>query len=280
MFLIRDTKMIVPNVHEMTVEAPDVANSWKPGQFILVRAEDEGERIPLSVADADAEDGTLKLVFLNVGHTTDQLASLEAGNYLPTVVGPLGNAVVLDLVKSVLLVGGCYGIGSLYPFAKAYHALGSKVIVVSEARSNYLLYWQDYYKKVAGHVFAITRDGSQGIQGHVDRMEDIFKKVGIPDLMIANGCNHLLQSACSVVRPYGIRALVSLNTIMIDGTGMCGVCRVTVGEETKFACVDGPFFDGHAVDWEELTLRRKSYLYQETLSTMDSSCGHHSVRSQ
>ena len=280
MFLIRDAKMIVPNLHQIIVEAPDVARSWRPGQFVVVRAEVEGERIPLSVADLDTEAGTLTLVFLNVGHTTDRLASLETGEFLPTVVGPLGNPVQIEKVNSVLLVGGCYGMGSLYPFAKAYRDLGSQVIIVSEARSNFLLYWQERYRKLTRQVFCITRDGSMGLRGHVGKIEEIFEKVGLPDLMIANGCNHLLQAACATVRPFGIRSLVSLNTIMIDGTGMCGVCRVTVGGETKFACVDGPYFDGQVVDWEELTLRRKSYLYQETLSDFSSSsCNHHPVRS-
>ncbi|NPV76033.1 MAG: sulfide/dihydroorotate dehydrogenase-like FAD/NAD-binding protein [Anaerolineae bacterium] len=276
MFLIHEARMIVPNLHQITVEAPEVARSWRPGQFVVVRAEPEGERIPLSVADLDTKSGTITFVFLNVGYTTNRLASLEAGEFLPTVVGPLGNPLQLEPVKSVLLVGGCYGMGSLYPFAKAYHELGSEVIVVSEARSSFLLYWQERYRKLTSQVFCITRDGSLGLRGHVKQMEKIFEKHGTPELMIANGCNHLLQTACATVQPFGIRSLVSLNTIMIDGTGMCGVCRVTVGGETKFACVDGPYFDGQAVDWEELTLRRKSYLYQETLSTFSSSsCNHH-----
>lgn len=277
MFLIHEAKMIVPNLHQITVEAPEVAHSWRPGQFIVVRAEPEGERIPLSVADLDLEAGMLTLVFLNVGHTTDRLASLEKGEYLPTVAGPLGNPLLLEQVESVLLVGGCYGIGSLYPFAKVYREMGSRVIVAIEARSNFLLYWQERYQKLTSQVFCITRDGSAGLRGHINQIEKIFEKVGTPELMIANGCNHLLQAACVTVRPFGVRSLVSLNTIMIDGTGMCGVCRVTVGGETKFACVDGPYFDGQAVDWEELTLRRKSYLYQETLSSFSSasSCTHH-----
>jgi NAD(P)H-flavin reductase len=275
MFLLREAEMIVPNLHRILVEAPDVARSMRPGQFVIVRAEEDGERIPLSVADWDAQKGTLTMVFMNIGRTTDTLASLEAGGSLPTVVGPLGNPLKLEPVDTVLLVGGCYGIGSLYPLAKAYKALGSRVVVVSEARAAFLLYWQEKYRAVVDRVFCITRDGSRGLRGRVDRLPEILAGIPCPDLAIANGCNYLLKNTCDATRAQQIPTWVSLNTIMIDGTGMCGVCRVNVGGETRFACVDGPYFDGHAIDWEELVQRRKSYLDQETMSMATSDCSTH-----
>lgn len=270
--------MIAPNLHRLTVAAPDVARALQPGQFVIVRAEEDGERIPLSVVDWDSGAGTVTMLFNNVGQTTNRLALLSSGESLPTVAGPLGLPLKIEPVGHVLLVGGCYGLGSLYPLAKAYRKAGSRVTVALEARSSYLLCNEDAYRAAGARVFCITRDGSYGLRGHIERLEEVIARAGKPDLMVANGCNYLLQRACEVIRPYGVPAMVSLNTLMIDGTGMCGVCRVSVGGETRFACVDGPYFDGHAIDWQELVQRRKSYLSQEAAVTTHSDCGHHGAR--
>ncbi len=267
---------VVPNIHSMTVEAPAVAAQVQPGQFVIVRADDDGERIPLSVADWDAAAGTITLIFMEVGGTTGKLAALKAGDDLPTVVGPLGIPTEIADFGSVMCIGGCYGIGSIYPIARALKAKGNKVIMVMEARSSFLLYWEDRFKKIADTLIIITRDGTKGYRGHVSRVPEIMKTLGRPiHRIIVNGCTFLLKRASDMSRPYEMKTIVSLNPIMIDGTGMCGVCRVTVGKETKFACVHGPDFDGHLVDWEELLQRRKTYIVEEEIVVTASRCEEH-----
>ena len=170
----------------------------------------------------------------------------------------------MGLFGHVVLVGGCYGIASIYPLARELKARGNKVSAVIEGRSRYLLYWQEKLKKVSDHIVAITRDGSQGIRGHIGSLTNILAGLPWPaDRVILNGCNYLMMRGSEVTQPLNIKTMVSLNTLMIDGTGMCGVCRVMIGSSTKFACVDGPHFDGHEVNWDELAQRRKAYLAEE-----------------
>ncbi len=261
---IIENKMIVPNICEITVLAPDVARSAQPGQFVIVRAEEDGERIPLSISDWNVEDGTITLVYLLVGKTTQKLATLTAKDQLATVVGPLGNPMEIDHFGKVVCIGGCYGIASIYPIARALKEKGNHVTLIVEARSSYLLYWQKKLKAVSDRMLVITRDGTQGMRGHIGKLQNILKGSALPDRVIVNGCNYVMMRASQETAPLNIRTIVSLNTLMIDGTGMCGVCRVTVKSSTKFACVDGPHFDGHEVDWDELTKRRKAYLREET----------------
>ena len=261
---IVENKMIVPNICEITVLAPDIAASAQPGQFVIVRAEEGGERIPLSIADWDADRGTITLAYLLVGKTTQKLAQLTTTDQLATVVGPLGNAMEIDHFGKVVCIGGCYGIASIYPIAKALKEKGNQVTLIVEARSSYLLYWQKKLRAVCDSLIVITRDGSQGVRGHIGKLKTILENSTPPDRVIVNGCNYLMMRASQETAPFNIRTIVSLNTLMIDGTGMCGVCRVTVKSSTKFACVDGPHFDGHEVDWDELAQRRKAYLAEET----------------
>jgi ferredoxin--NADP+ reductase len=276
MFKIIESQMIVPNMHLLIVEAPAVARQIKPGQFVILRSDEDGERIPLSVSDWDAEAGTVTVIFLNVGYSTDKLASLKSGMSIPSVVGPLGNPTEIDKFGTVLCLGGCYGIGSIYPIARALKEKGNKVITVIEARSSFLFYWEDRLREVSDQLFHITRDGTKGSKGHVSRLPEIIRSWGDSlDRMIINGCTFLLKRGSDVSRPLGIKTVVSLNPIMIDGTGMCGVCRVTVAEATKFACVDGPDFDGHEVDWVELLQRRKQYVAEENVSFRTSRCEEH-----
>jgi ferredoxin--NADP+ reductase len=275
-----ENRMIVPNMHLMTLEAPEVARQMRPGQFVIVRAEDGGERIPLSIADWDAEAGTVMVVVKNIGSTTDRLASLEAGTSIPTVVGPLGNPTEIEKFGTVLCLGGCYGIGSIFPIARALKEKGNKVITVIEARSSYLLFWEERLKEVSDELICITRDGTKGHKGHVGRLNEIMKSSDEPvNRVIINGCTFLLKRGSDMSRPMGIKTIVSLNPIMIDGTGMCGVCRVTVGKTTKFACVHGPDFDGHEVDWAELLQRRKTYMREEVIPLRTSRCEEHAIRS-
>lgn len=279
MFKVIASKMIVPNIHLLTVEAPEIARQVQPGQFVILRASEEGERTPLSVSDWDVDLGTVTVILMNIGYTTDQLASLEAGMSIPTVVGPLGNATAVEKFGTVLCLGGCYGIGSIYPIAKALKAKGNKIITVIEARSSYLFYWEDRFKALSEKLFLITRDGSKGLRGHIERIPQIVKDLGKPiDRVIANGCTFFMKRVSDMTRPLGLSTWVSLNPIMIDGTGMCGVCRVTIGESTKFACVDGPDFDGHLVNWDELLQRRKTYMSEEAVPMRSSKCEEHSLK--
>lgn len=261
---ILENKMLVPNLHQTILQAPEIARAAQPGQFVIVRVEEEGERIPLSISDWDVEKGTLTLIYLNIGRSTQKLAALQPGETLPTLVGPLGSAMEIGAFGHVLCAGGCYGIASIYPIARALKEKGNQVTVVIEARSSYLLYWQEKLKKVAHQLIIITRDGSQGLTGHIGNLPGIIAGLRTPpDRIIINGCNYLMMRGAQESQPLNIKTLVSLNTLMIDGTGMCGVCRVTVNSSTKFACVDGPHFDGHDVNWDELAKRRKAYLSEE-----------------
>ena len=276
MFKVIESQTIVPNMHLLTLEAPAVARQMGPGQFVILRAEEDGERIPLSVSDWDAEEGTVTVIFMNVGSSTGKLASLDAGMSIPTVVGPLGNPTEIEQFGTVLCLGGCYGIGSIFPIARALKQKKNNVITVIEARSSYLFYWEEKLKGVSDELIYITRDGTRGYRGHVGRLPEIIKSFGeSPDRIIINGCTFLLKRGSDMSRPLGIKTVVSLNPIMIDGTGMCGVCRVTVGSSTKFACVHGPDFDGHQVDWAELLQRRKTYLTEEVVPLRSSRCEEH-----
>ncbi len=264
MFKILSNKMVVPNLHEVVVESPEIACAVNPGQFVILRVEEDGERIPLTVSDWNQEAGTLTLVFLNIGKTTQKLAALPAGAFLPTVVGPLGNAMPIDHFGSVVCIGGCYGIASIYPIARALKQKGNRVTIIVEARSAYLFYWKEKLKAVSDQFIMITRDGSRGIRGHIGQLGSLVSGLPVPtDRIIINGCNYLMMRGSEESRQLNIKTIVSLNTLMIDGTGMCGVCRLTVNSSTKFACVDGPHFDGHEVNWVELAKRRKAYLAEE-----------------
>lgn len=276
MFRVIESQMIVPNIHLLTFEAPAVARQVKAGQFIIVRAEEDGERIPLSIADWDVQEGTITVGLLNVGVTTGRLAALKSGVSIPTVVGPLGNPTEIEKYGTVLCIGGCYGIGSIYPIARALKEKGNKVIVLLEARSSYLFYWEKKFERVADKIIYITRDGTRGLKGHAGRLPEILQSLDEPaHRIIINGCTFLLKRGSDESRPLGIPTVVSLNPIMIDGTGMCGVCRVTVGSATKFACVHGPDFDGHQVNWVELLQRRKAYLREEVVPLRTSRCEDH-----
>ena len=279
MFKLIENQMIVPNIHLLTLEAPDVARQMKPGQFVIVRAEDGGERVPLSISDWDAEVGTVTVILKNVGSTTNRLASLEAKVSIPTVVGPLGNPTEINEFGTVLCLGGCYGIGSIFPIARALKEKKNRVITVIEARSSYLFFWEEKLKGVSDELILITRDGTKGLRGHVGRLTEIIKSSEPVNRIIINGCTFLMKRGSDVSRPLGIKTVVSLNPIMIDGTGMCGVCRVTVGSTTKFACVHGPDFDGHQVDWAELLQRRKTYISEEVIPLRTSRCEEHAMKS-
>lgn len=260
---------LVPNVQLLTVRAPVVASKVRPGQFVIIRSDEYGERIPLTVADWDREEGTVSCAFLQVGTSTYKLGQLEAGDVLSSFVGPLGKALELDHWGTVLCAGGCYGIGSIYPVARALKEKGNRVISVIEARSQFLLYWRDRLESVSDQLLIATHDGSAGKKdGYPGIIKDLLAAGEHLDRIIAVGCTYMMYETAQFTRPLEIKTIVSLNPIMIDGTGMCGACRVVVGGETKFACVDGPDFDAHQVDWDLLIARRKAYLGPETDSSL------------
>ena len=276
---IIERRMIVPNIHELVVHAPDVAATARPGQFAIVRPSEKGERVPLSISDYDTDSGNVTCFFKEVGESTSKLALLKPGMTIPTFVGPLGLPTEIEKFGRVLCVGGCYGIGSIYPIVKALKEAGNEVDVLLEARSSYLIYWEDRYREMADRVIIITRDGTKGWKGHISSLPSILNQENIPkpDRVIANGCTFLMKRTSDVTRPMEIKTIVSMNPIMIDGTGMCGVCRLTVDKVTKFACVHGPDFDGHLIDWDEFLQRRLTYYEEEITPLRRSGCGteHH-----
>jgi ferredoxin--NADP+ reductase len=267
MIKILERKMLVPNIHILTMEAPLVAAKIEAGHFVIIKVDEWGERIPLTVADWDREKGTVSCAFMQVGRSTRKLTDLKAGDEVPTFVGPLGKKIEVDMFGTVACVGGCYGIGSIYPLAKALKAAGNRVVSFIEARSRFLLYWEERLREVSDELVISTGDQSLGLKGHnSDRLRDLLKEGSRIDRVIAIGCTFMMYDVSEATRPFKVKTLVSLNPVMVDGTGMCGACRVEVGGNTKFACVDGPDFDGHEVDWKLLMSRRKAYIREETVS--------------
>ena len=265
---IIEQRMLVPNINILTVRAPAVAQKIQPGQFVILRADERGERVPLTVADWDRDAGTVTCVFMQAGTSTHKLAALSQGDRLPTFVGPLGQPLEMESFGTVVLLGGCYGIGSLYPAARELKKKGNHVIAMIEARGSFLLYWVERFKEVADEVIISTFDGSRpGKKGEgPDHLRALLESGRSINRIYAIGCTFMMYETARLTRDFGVKTIVSLNPIMIDGTGMCGACRVVVGGETKFACVDGPQFDAHEIDWDLLLLRRKPYIQQETAS--------------
>lgn len=274
MFEIIERKMIVPNLHLLVIKAPDIVEVIQAGQFVIIHAGEGSERIPLSVADWNCETGLLSIVFMEVGTSTSKLAMLKPGDEIPSIVGPLGKPVEIENFGTVLCIGGCFGMGSIYPVVRALKEKGNHVVTIMEGRSKNLLFWEDKLLKYSDKVIKLTRDGSYGFKGHINKGADIIKDKGIvPDRIIANGCTTLSYNTTMEYKHLNVPIIVTLNTIMIDGTGMCGVCRCTVNGKMKFACVDGPNFDGRFVDWEELAKRRKQYINEEAFLVHHSGCG-------
>lgn len=265
---IVEQRMLVPNLNLLTVHAPAVAAKIQPGQFVILRVDEHSERMPLTVADWDREAGTVSCVFMQVGTSTHKLAARKPGDTLATFVGPLGRPLEMANFGTVVLSGGCYGIGSLFPAARELKALGNKVIVVVEARSQFLLYWVEKFRPLADEVIIATFDGSR--PGRKTRgpeaLATLLESGRSIDRILAIGCTFMMYETAKLTKPFGVKTIVSLNPIMIDGTGMCGACRVVVGGKRLFACVDGPDFDAHEIDWELLLSRRKPYLENEALS--------------
>jgi ferredoxin--NADP+ reductase len=258
---------IAPNVHHCRVIAEDIAAKVLPGQFIILIPDEYSERTPITVADWDRVDGTISFIFLDIGSSTSSLARLNPGDRLYSLTGPLGKPFEIKEYGNVCLVGGCYGIAGIYPAARALREAGNRVVSYPEARSKFLLYWNDKMEEASDEVRYATTDGSLGFKGHSHDLLEKELQEGIRfDIVFAVGCTFMMYRISQVTRPYGLKTIVSMNPIMIDGTGMCGACRIEVSGSTRFACVDGPHFDGHQVNWDVILHRRKAYLEEEIIS--------------
>ncbi|HWR72580.1 MAG TPA: sulfide/dihydroorotate dehydrogenase-like FAD/NAD-binding protein [Nitrospirota bacterium] len=267
MALIIEKKLLrTPDVFYYRLEAPLIAKKAQPGQFVIVRLHERGERIPLSLANIDPAAGTISLIVMAVGKTTTEMAILKSGDRILDLCGPLGNPTEIERVGKVLLVGGGFGAAPLYPIARAFKEAGSEVVVVMGARSGDLLIYEKELGSVSDRVVIATDDGSKGRKGIVTAaLKDELEQRG-GGLVIAVGPVVMMRAVAETTKPLGIRTIVSLNPIMVDGTGMCGGCRVSVGGETKFACTDGPEFDAHLVDWDILMRRQKKYHFEQKMS--------------
>ena len=258
---------IAPNIISMEVDAPGIAKSAKPGQFIILMACESGERIPLTIADFDRKRGTVRVVFEVVGKTTAKLSQMNEGDEVYSLVGPLGNPSEIENHGTVVTVGGGVGVAAIYPIARGLKAAGNKVISIIGSRTKELLIMEEAMRRVSDELFAATNDGSYGKKGFVtEPLTEVLRRESGVKKVWAIGPAPMMKAVSEVTKPYGLETIVSLNAIMLDGTGMCGTCRVTVGGEMKFVCVDGPEFDGHLVDWPEFMNRLARYKEQEKVS--------------
>ena len=279
MYRILERQDLVTGIHLFKVEAPKVARKAKPGQFIVIRIDEKGERIPLTVADWDEKEGSVTVVFMEVGTTTHRLATLGTGDYMADFVGPLGIPTHIEKFGTVVCVAGGFAVAVIRPIARAFKEKGNKVISILGARTKDLLFWEDELRQVSDELIITTDDGSYGRKGLVtEPLKELLENRRKIDQVMAIGPTVMMKFCAKTTEPFGVKTIVSLNPIMVDGTGMCGCCRVVVGGVTRFACVDGPDFDGHQVDWDLLMARQRTYLDEEKLSFEQWQCqgGSHS----
>lgn len=257
--IVRREEMAEGTVILNEIEAPSIASKAKPGQFVILKANEEGERIPLTMAETDPEKGTITIIYMVVGKSTAIFRDLQVGDGYQDVIGPLGKATHLEKVGKVICVGGGTGVAVLHPITRALKDIGNDVTCIIGARTKDLLILEDQMKSASNDLRLCTDDGSYGHHGFVTEvMKDVLDQGGVKQV-VAIGPVPMMRAVSNITKEYDVELLVSLNPIMVDGTGMCGGCRVTVGGETKFACVDGPEFDGHEVDYDELMLRLRAY---------------------
>jgi len=267
LYKILQKQDLVPGIHLFKVEASAVAKKAQAGQFVVVRIDEKGERIPLTIADWDEKEGSITIVFMEVGTTTARLALLKEGDAIADFVGPLGVPAHIEKFGTVVCVAGGVGTAVVAPIARALKQAGNRIISILGARSQDLLFWEDRLGGVSERLIVTTDDGSYGRKGVVtEPLKELLESGEKVDRVIAIGPAIMMKFCCKTTEPFGIKTIVSLNPIMVDGTGMCGCCRVSVGGETKFACVDGPDFDGHQVDWDLLFARQRIYLDEEKCS--------------
>ncbi|ALM76601.1 sulfide/dihydroorotate dehydrogenase-like FAD/NAD-binding protein [Thermococcus barophilus] len=267
MFEILRKEKLAPGINLFEIKAERIAKKARPGQFVILRLHERGERIPLTIADTNPEKGTVTIVAQEVGKTTHELGTYNAGDFILDFLGPLGKPSHIDKFGTVVMIGGGVGVAEIYPVAKAMKEAGNYVISILGFRTKELVFWEDKLKQVSDEVIVTTNDGSYGMKGFtthaLQKLIDEGRKI---DLVHAVGPTIMMKFVAELTKPYGIKTVASLNPIMVDGTGMCGACRVTVGEEIKFACVDGPEFDAHQVNWDELMKRLDYYKDLEKIS--------------
>ena len=273
MFKIVRKKELNASVTLMEIEAPFVARKAKAGQFIIFRIDEEGERVPLTIAGYDREKGTVTIIFQKVGLSTKMLGELNEGDYIQDFVGPLGRPTETEGVKRVCVVGGGVGCAIALPSAQAFKEAGCEVDVIVGFRNKDIVILEDEFRSCSDHLYLMTDDGSYGEHGFVTvKLQELLEKGNQYDEVLAIGPIPMMKFVCKTTEPFGVKTIVSLNPIMVDGTGMCGGCRVTVGGEVKFACVDGPDFDGHKVDFAERMNRNGVYRDQETEDEQNHMC--------
>lgn len=264
-----------PVTYMWEVEAPDVARAAQPGHFLMVRINEEGERIPLTVADFDRQRGTVTVVIQAVGKSTREMMALAEGDSILDFIGPLGEASHIQKRSKVILVGGGLGVAPVYPQLRAYKELGSTTLSIIGFRTKALVFWEEKFRAQSDELHIATDDGSYGHRGFVSQvLQMLLERHRDTEEVLAIGPLPMMRVCCDVSHPFGVRTMVSLNSIMVDGTGMCGSCRVTVGGKLKFACVDGPDFDGHQVDFDELMRRQRRFQReeQESLQQYEEEC--------
>lgn len=262
-YKIISKRELCKNQYELVIDAPFVVRNAKAGQFIILRAEENGERIPLTIADVDKEKGELTIVFMAVGYTTKKLAEYNIGDELIDLVGPLGQPTHIKKYGTVVCLAGGYGAAPCYLISKAFKDAGNKVYMIMGARNKDLIFWQDKMKSACDELYITTDDGSLGEKGFVTQVLERIIKAEKVDYAIAVGPMPMMRAVANMTRDKGIYTEASMNPIMVDGTGMCGACRLTVGGEVKFACVDGPDFDAHKIDFDEVINRCKIYKEEE-----------------
>ena len=267
MFLILEKNELAAKVFRYVIEAPNVVKKAKAGQFVILRLYEDGERIPITLADWDTAKGTITLYVQAIGKTTIMMSMMKAGDFLMDVVGPFGVPSHVEKGKTFVALGGGFGIAAIHPIVRAHKLMGNKTISVIGARSKELLIMENEMKAISDEVRIATDDGSYGSKGFVTTiLKTMLEAKEQIDVVLAIGPVVMMKAVSDLTRPYGVQTLVSLNPIMMDGTGMCGACRVIVGDKMQFACVDGPEFDGHAVDFNLLMSRQKMYSPQEKIS--------------
>lgn len=273
MYKIIRKEVLNKSVSLIEVEAPYIAKKAEPGQFIILRVDEKGERVPFTIADYNRDKGTITIIFQVVGQTTTRLNELNEGDSLLDFVGPLGVASQFDDVKKVAVIGGGLGTAIAYPQAKKLHSMGVSVDMINGFRNKDIIIIEDLCRQACTNLYTMTDDGSNGNKGFVTtKLEELISGGEKYDLVVAIGPLIMMKAVCELTKKYGIKTIVSMNPVMIDGTGMCGGCRVTVGGETKFACVDGPDFDGHLVDFDAAIARSKMFKNLEGESTRAHQC--------
>jgi len=266
---------LVPNIHLFKIAAPAVAKKAQAGQFVVIRIDEKGERIPLTIAGWDKAEGSVTIIFMEVGTTTHRLARLGTGDYIADFIGPLGQPTHIEKFGTVICVAGGFAVAPIVPIARALKQAGNRVISIMGARSKDLIFWEDEFRSVSDQLIVTTDDGSYARKGLVtEPLKELLEASEKIDRVIAIGPSIMMKFCAKTTEPFGVKTIVSLNPIMVDGTGMCGCCRVSVGGVTKFACVDGPDFDGHQVDWDLLFARQRIYLDEEKTSFEQWQCQH------